>query len=71
VSLAASPLPPEFDPLLTLAEVARRLRICSRGVWRLVARGELPAPVKVGSAARWLESEVRMYLEKIKKERNP
>jgi len=58
-----------LDPLLTIAEVAQRLRICSRGVWRLVARGDLRPPVKVGAAARWLESEINMYLDKIKQER--
>lgn len=38
---------------LSVREVARLLGISVRTVWRLVAAGDLPQPVRVGRAARW------------------
>ena len=46
------------DRLLTLGQVAEVLSGSVRTVWRLVARGELPAPVKVGRSARLCLSDV-------------
>jgi excisionase family DNA binding protein len=57
------------DRLIKLRTVAGKLDICVRNVWRLIASGELPKPVKVGRSARLYESEVRSYLEKLKNQR--
>ena len=38
--------------------------LCTRSIWRLVAAGELPHPILVGSARRWFESDVTAYLAK-------
>jgi excisionase family DNA binding protein len=54
---------------LRVKEVAVLLGICARGVWRLIASGVLPRPVHVGRCACLLESEVRAYMERIKRER--
>jgi excisionase family DNA binding protein len=57
------------DELLHIKEVAKRLGICVRGVWRLIASGHLPKPVKVGAASRLPASEVAAYIERLKRER--
>ncbi|MFA9480469.1 helix-turn-helix transcriptional regulator [Phycisphaerales bacterium AB-hyl4] len=55
---------------MKLKDVADRLGgICVRGVRRLVQRGELPAPVKVGGRSCLFESDVQTYLERLKRGR--
>lgn len=55
-----APLP----ELLSVEQIAMKFNLCTRSIWRLVAKGELPQPVLVGSARRWFESEVTAYLAK-------
>jgi excisionase family DNA binding protein len=45
----------DADCLLTVAEMARRLRMSKATVYKLVAEGKLPH-VRVGNAIRFLES---------------
>jgi excisionase family DNA binding protein len=47
---------------LTVAEVARALRVSNMTVYRLVNSGRLPA-VRVGRGYRIREEDVRRYLE--------
>ena len=47
---------------LTVAEVARQLRVSNMTVYRLVRAGHLPA-VRVGRSYRLREDGVRRYLE--------
>ncbi len=47
---------------LTVAEVARHLRVSNMTVYRLVNSGQLPA-VRVGRGYRIREDDVRKYLE--------
>lgn len=63
-----NPVPESF---LTLDEVARRLGVSLRQVYRLIHRGELPQAVKVGRAARMPESELAAYVERLKGRRGP
>ena len=52
--------------LLTVREVARRLNIGTRTVWRWSRSGELPAPVRLGKArrvVRWKAAEIEGYLQ--------
>jgi excisionase family DNA binding protein len=58
-SAASSPLMEHF---LTVAEVARALRVSNMTVYRLVNSGRLPA-VRVGRGYRIREEDVRRYLE--------
>ncbi len=48
---------------LTVAEVARHLRVSNMTVYRLVKSGQLAA-VRVGRGYRIREDDVRTYLEK-------
>ena len=47
---------------LTVAEVARHLRVSNMTVYRLVNSGQLPA-VRIGRGYRIRQADVRKYLE--------
>jgi excisionase family DNA binding protein len=53
---------PAIGRFLTVAEIARRLRVSNMTVYRLVKSGQLPA-VRVGRGIRVREDDVRRYLE--------
>lgn len=58
--------PPSQDHdvhMLTATEVAERLRISVRGVWRQVSTGRLPEPIYVGRLARWPLSTLKSWME--------
>jgi len=55
--------------LVTVKQVAQMLSVCGRTIYRLVASGELPAPVKVGSASRFPVAEIHAYVERLKRDR--
>lgn len=46
------------DPLLKAGEVAGFLQISIPTLYRRVADGTLPRPVKLGSSSRWSQSEI-------------
>ena len=50
------------DGLLPLCRVAEKLAVSTRTVWRLVAGGDLAAPVRVRGARRWRPEDVDEYL---------
>ena len=57
------------DNLIPLRAVGEMIGgFCKRTVERMIAAGELPRPVKVRSRACLPESEVRAYLERMKRE---
>jgi predicted DNA-binding transcriptional regulator AlpA len=61
----------EEDRLMDLEEVAEKLgNISTRSVRRLIARGDLPKPVKVLSSPRLYHSDVVTYLERLKLKRD-
>ena len=50
--------------LVPATEVARQLSISVRKVWRLVATGELPKPVKVGTrSTRIRQADVHAFVD--------
>jgi len=54
-------LPPA---LMTLDDVAAHLRVVPRTVQRMVARGELPAPVQIGpNCVRWRRADLDALTE--------
>jgi len=57
------------EQLLDLKMVAARLLASTRKIWRLVAEGEFPKPVKVGRSVRWFESDIAQYQEKLRRKR--
>lgn len=55
-----------IDPLLTVHEVAALLRRSVPSVFRGVAKGDLPRPVKLGASSRWPQSEILAVIEAAK-----
>jgi excisionase family DNA binding protein len=51
--------------LLSLPTVARHLNISVRGVYRLIASGDLPRPTKVGGSTKIFEHQFRAFLESL------
>ena len=50
--------------LLTSRQVARRLSISIRTVWRMTARGELPAPIRFNrKLVRWKAAEITRHVQ--------
>lgn len=58
-----------IDPLLRDTEVAAAFQCSKATVWRRVADGTLPAPIKICGISRWPLSEIEAVIEKAKNER--
>ena len=50
--------------LLTAGQVGELLGLSARAVWRLLASGALPRPVKLGRATRWRRREIEAWCER-------
>ena len=48
--------------LLTVGGLARALKISVRQVWKMLSRGDLPSPIKLGRSVRWRSSEIAGWL---------
>jgi hypothetical protein len=51
-----------MKPLLTVADLERLLRVDRHTVRRLWKRGQLPAPIKVGSSHRWRVRDLEPFV---------
>lgn len=51
------------DRLLRVGDVAGRLGISARGVWKMLAADRLPTPVRLGRAVRWRSSDIALAIE--------
>ena len=50
--------------LLTVREVAARLKVSTRQIFKLAASGQLPRPVKVGGSTRWRSTDIEEFIER-------
>ena len=57
------------ERLITLDKVAELLSVTKRTVYRLIAKGDLPQPLKVGHSVRLSVSDVTEYFERLKLQR--
>lgn len=57
---------PNPETLISLKTVASRLSLSTRAVYRLIAAGDFPRPVKVGGATRFYSSDLDAYLSRLK-----
>ena len=57
------------EGMFDLHKVAKLLDIDERSVWRRVAEGKLRKPAKVGRSARWFESDIATYQQRLRDER--
>lgn len=65
MSIRKKPSEPLPD-LLTAREVARRLSVGVRTLWRMVYRGEVPSPVRFNCRlVRWRRSDIDEYIQKL------
>ncbi|HRQ74430.1 MAG TPA: helix-turn-helix domain-containing protein [Phycisphaerales bacterium] len=55
--------------LLTVDEVAQRLAVSTRSVWRYVSDQKIPKPVKVGGISRFVEAEIDRFVDRLMRER--
>lgn len=49
--------------LLRDSEVARRLGVSRRQIWKLAAGRQLPEPVRVGGSVRWRETDIVAWIQ--------
>jgi excisionase family DNA binding protein len=49
--------------MIDVREVAEILSISTRSVWRLVASGELPQPIRFGRNVRWRLADVEAWID--------
>jgi len=62
----SAPRRPTTDELLTSREVARRLAISVRTLFRLVRAGKFPEPVRYNRRlVRWKSEVVAMYIQQL------
>ena len=54
----------ESSPTLDVYELATRLGLAVRTVWRMEAKGLIPAARRVGRLVRWDREEIEEWLEK-------
>jgi predicted DNA-binding transcriptional regulator AlpA len=52
----------QLEPLLTVADLERLLRVDRRTVRRLWQRGQLPRPLKLGGGNRWRRRDIEPLL---------
>jgi predicted DNA-binding transcriptional regulator AlpA len=55
-----------LEPLLTVEDLERLLRVDRRTVARLCKRGQLPQPLKVGGGNRWKAEEIADAIEMLR-----
>lgn len=61
-----TPEPPTVSPapwLISAEDLASRLSISQRTLWRLLERGQLPHPLRLGGSVRWRADELRQWIE--------
>lgn len=55
-----------LQELLTSREVAVLLAVSRRTLWRMVARGEVPEPIRYNrKLVRWKSSDIARYLDSL------
>jgi predicted DNA-binding transcriptional regulator AlpA len=55
-----------LEPLLTMSDLERLLRLDKRSVYRLCKRGLLPRPLKLGWGNRWKAEDVAAAIEMLR-----
>lgn len=60
----------QTDRLLSVKDTARALGCSVATVWRRVADGTIPKPVKTGGTTRWPQSEIVEVIDGAKAQRD-
>ena len=48
--------------LLSVRELANRMKVSTRHVWSLLSSGRLPEPVRVGRSVRWRADDIDQWI---------
>ena len=48
--------------LLTVNDIAKRMKLSTRSVWRLVDSGSIVPPIKIGGSIRWRSTDFDHWL---------
>ena len=48
--------------LLTVNDVAKRMKLSTRSIWRLVDAGSIVSPIKIGGSIRWRSTDFNHWL---------
>jgi prophage regulatory protein len=48
--------------MLRLPEVEARVGLSKATIYRMIKKGEFPAPARMGGASRWLDTTIDAYL---------
>ena len=59
-----------LQPLLTVEDLERMLRVDRRTIARLCKKGQLPPPLKLGGSNRWRAKDIEDALELLLAESN-
>ena len=49
--------------LLTVMDLAARLKISARQIWKLKAAGRLPAAVRLARSVRWRTDDIALWVQ--------
>ena len=55
--------------LLTLKRVLERTSLGRTSIYQQIKEGTFPAPVKVGKASRWVETELEQWMQELMRSR--
>jgi excisionase family DNA binding protein len=56
-----------IDPLLTIKDLAQLYKITPRTIYKKVAKGELPTPIRLGPRrTRWRSSEIKAHIDSLR-----
>jgi prophage regulatory protein len=56
--------------LIDLPEVTRKTGLKRTAIYERMASGHFPKPCKLGTASRWLESEIDQWIDQLVAERD-
>lgn len=52
-----------IDKLVDMVFITRLTGLTDKWFYKLISLGEFPKPIKLGRSSRWLESEVKAWLQ--------
>ena len=56
--------------LLTIHDVARKLRVSTQTIWRWARAGKFPQPIGAEGATRWIDEDVDTWIHSKKEAAN-
>lgn len=54
-----------MEELLTVKEVAQRVKCTPKHIYAMIKRGKFPPQVKIGGSSRWRSSELKAWFENL------